>query len=124
MRLLLDEMYSPRIAERLRELGHDVVSAKERDDLASHSDDVLFEAMRVEGRAILTNNVGDFMQLVRSVVSNGSYHSGVVLTSDRSLPRRRDDIQTYVDLLHELLCAHPGEDALRNDVRWLRSSDQ
>lgn len=119
MRLLLDEMYSPKLAERLRELGHDVVSAKERDDLSAQADALLFEAMRGERRTILTNNARDFMPLVSDAARTGSHHSGVLFTSDRSLPRRRDDIQTYVELLDRLLRAHPDEDALLDDIRWL-----
>ncbi len=120
MKLLLDEMYSRRIAERLRELGHDAVSAQERDDLSSLSDRTLFEAMRVEKRTILTNNARDFMPLISEAARSGLQHHGVLFTNDRSLPRRREDIQTYVELLDRLMRAHPAEDDLLDDVRWLR----
>jgi hypothetical protein len=119
LKLLLDEMYSPKIAERLRELGHDAFSAQERDDLRSLPDSDLFVAMGAEKRTIVTNNVRDFMPLVSDAMRTGSEHYGILFTSDKSLPRRRDDIQTYVELLDRLLRAQPGEDALLGGVRWL-----
>ena len=119
MKLLLDEMYSRRIAEQLRELGHDVVSAQERVDLTGSSDRSLFELMRTERRTILTNNVKDFALLVAEAAQAGSPHAGVLFSSDRSLPRRRDRIQVYVDLLDSLMRAHPDDEGLADAVRWL-----
>jgi hypothetical protein len=110
VRLLLDEHYSPKIADELRKRGHDVVSVKERDDLPGLSD------LR---RALLTENVADVMQLVRDAATQGDRHLGVVFTSPRSMPRGVRTIGLYVDVLDAFLREHPGEEALLDQVAWL-----
>jgi hypothetical protein len=55
VKLLLDEMYSPEIGENLRDLGYDVISAHERDDLAATDDQEIFRLMQHEERVIVTN---------------------------------------------------------------------
>ena len=119
LRLLLDEHYTPVIAQQLRERGHDVVSVLERDDLRSASDVELFAAAREERRALLTNNVIDFMPLVHQAAQEGTSHFGVLFTSDRSLPRTLATVGDYVRVLDELLTANRAEDALLDEVRWL-----
>jgi predicted nuclease of predicted toxin-antitoxin system len=119
LRLLLDEMYSPQIAVQLRKQGHDVVSAGERDDLAGKSDVELFALMAAEGRAIVTNNADDFMRLFNRGLAEGTAHSGLLLTSDRSLPRAKRTIGEFVRVLDALLRECPAQDALRNQLRWL-----
>lgn len=119
MRLLLDEHYSPAIAEQLRQRGHDVVSVDERDDLRSSSDAELFAAARAERRALVTNNVVDFAPLVREATIQSEPHFGVVFTSDRSLPRAKRTIGRFVELLDELLAARTAEDAMVDEVVWL-----
>ncbi len=119
MRLLLDEHYSPKIAEQLRGRGHDVASVAERSDLLASKDPALFAAAQLERRAILTNNVVDFMPLVHQAAAQGDDHHGLVFTNDSSLPRSTGTIGTFVKLLDGLLAAHPADDALRNQVRWL-----
>ena len=119
MRLLLDEMYARGIAEGLRARGHDAESASERDDLRSLADAARFEAMQGERRVIVTKNVRDFMPLVRQALQAGSTCHGVVFTSDRSLPRRKANIGTFVDLLDTLLAAHVADEALPTQVEWL-----
>ena len=111
-------MYMPVLARRLRERAHDVVSAEERGLLAT-PDTVIFEAMRVEGRAILTNNVVDYMPIVNGAMANGLAHSGVVFTSDRSLPRNKSWLGAYIEALDALMCCNPDDNALLNQVRWL-----
>jgi hypothetical protein len=119
VRLLLDEMYSPRIATALRERGHDVVCVVERPDLAGRSDAELLALMATEERALVTNNVDDFTRLVGQALAGGGSYAGVVFTSDRSLPRSRAGIGEYVRVLGDLLDAHPAEQALRAQVRWV-----
>ena len=119
MRLLLDELYSRRIAEELRRKGHDVVCASERDDLRGLPDAELFEAARAERRALVTENWGDFRTLLEQSAAAGTAHFGVLFTSRRRLPRSAETIGLYVRVLDELLSGHRAEDALRDEVRWL-----
>lgn len=115
MKLLLDEHYSPRIAAELRERGHDVQSVKERDDLRGATDRQLWERAAAEGRAIVTENVADFMTLAREASAAGDSFAGLVFTSSRSLPRSRATIGVYVELLDELVRSAPPP----GEVRWL-----
>jgi hypothetical protein len=87
LKLLLDEMWPPSIAEALRERGHDVVAVAERRDLRGLPDEVIFQAARAEGRAIVTENVADCRPLAAAELRAGRSYSGVIFTSDRSFPR-------------------------------------
>jgi len=119
VRLLLDELYAKKIAEQLRELGHDVVAVKERPELEGLKDEQLFEVMATEQRAIVTENWPDFDRLTREAAESGATHYGVLFTSRRQLPRSRDTIGLYVRVLGDFLQRHPGVDALLNSSSWL-----
>lgn len=117
MKLLLDEMISPRIARELRERGHDVQAVKkDRPDLSGSADRELLRRMADERRAIVTNDVGDFQLLHDRMLASGEEHGGMVFTSDATLPRKKAAIPLWIEALSELLAAHRGEDALRNRV--------
>ena len=118
MRLVIDEHYSPEIARQLRARGH-VVCVAERSDLIQLRDDGIFELMARARRAILTNNARDFVPLAARAARAEDEHFGLLLTSDESMPRRREAIGLFVRVLDELLAANPAEDACRNQVRWL-----
>ena len=123
MRFLLDEHYSKEIARQLREeRGHDVVSAKERDELVGFGDAQLLELMASERRTIVTENVADFAVLVRRAAGAGGEHAGVVFTSPESFPRAKATIGLFVEALDQLLRAEPAEDALGGRVHWLQRS--
>jgi predicted nuclease of predicted toxin-antitoxin system len=119
VKLLLDEHYSPEIARQLRSRGHDVVAVAARADLVGLSDDALLRRMAQEQRAIMTNNVKDFMLLATRVAQGADDHYGLLFTSDRSMPRRSDAIGRVVDALDAFLQHHQGEDSYRNQVQWL-----
>lgn len=122
MKLLLDEHYSPEITRQLRIRDHDVVAVAERADLVGLSDDELLGRMAQERRAIMTNNVKDFMPLaIRSAVAADD-HYGLLLTSDRSMPRRGDAIGRFADALEGFLRRHEGDESYRNRVQWLCAS--
>jgi predicted nuclease of predicted toxin-antitoxin system len=119
VRLLLDEHYSPKIAEELRKRGHDVVSLGERRDVRGLDDRELWNRASAEKRAVLTENVADFMALVREAAAGDEPHFGVIFTSPRSLPRGAGTIGVYVELLDRLLRDRPSDDALMDQVYWL-----
>src|SRR5579884_1479627 len=99
-------MYSPEIAERLRDLGHDVISAQERLDLASTSDREIFSLMEAEGRAIVTNNHRDYAPIANAWLQTHAPFFGVIFTADKSLPRTKRTIPVMVDLLAGMLEQH------------------
>lgn len=106
MKLLLDAMYSPEIAVRLRNRGHDAVSIAERPDLQAASDVALFAAMAAEDRTVVTNNVVDYVPLFREALAEGTEHPGLFVTDDRSTPRNVAGIGRFLNVLESLLTSN------------------
>ena len=119
MRLLLDELFSPRIATELRSRGHDVISALELEILRSERDHVVFEWAQRESRAVVTDNVPDFMRLHGDCLRRGDHHFGLVLSTHKSMPRLRGAIGPFVRALDALLASMPDVNALRDGISWL-----
>ena len=121
MRLLLDEMISPRVARELRRHGHDVQAIKQdRADLASRGDREIVRLMAAEGRAIVTNDVADFQRIHDNHIAMGEAHHGMIFTFDATLPRTKAAIPQWVEALGGLLAEYRDEDALRNRIHHLR----
>ena len=118
MRLALDHHYSTRIAVKLREKGHDVIAANER-SWEAETDDALLALCHDERRALLTNNVADFVVLARRWAIEGRAHSGLVFTSDSSMPRSKQNIGRYFQRLDLLLRSLPAQDSLVDRIHWL-----
>ena len=120
MRLLLDEMISPRTARELREAGHDVQAIKrDRNDLLGSSDLELVRRMAVEERAIVTNDIADFQAIHDQCLVAGDEHYGMIFTFDATMPRTKDAIPQWVRILTELLTEHTDVDSLRNQTLYL-----
>lgn len=77
MLLYADENFPYPAVEKLRRLGHDVVTAQQDGRLATPDADVLARAHSL-GRAVLTHNRKDFERLHRQ----GADHSGIVSTTE------------------------------------------
>lgn len=118
MRLLTDEHYATDIAIALRAAGHDAAAVLEL-GMTGTADEALLAFAAGQGRALLTNNVRDFATIAVLWARGGQEHHGLLFTSDESLPRGRGTIGLYVEVLGALFNAHPAENALRNQVRWL-----
>jgi len=89
-RILLDEDVPILLATTLRARGHDVVHATEIGQDERDDDDV-FDAAIEDGRAVLTHNVGDFMEIVGRLGAEGRDHRGLVVAEQvefRELLRR------------------------------------
>jgi hypothetical protein len=120
VKLLLDSMYAPPIAEQLRRRGHDVIAARARPDLADLSDHDLLAAARSDGRVIVTENVRDFIALDAECRQHGCTHAGLILTSSRRFPRGRGaGIGSLVAALDAWLTEHPEDASEANLVWWL-----
>lgn len=119
MKLLVDEMYDPDIAEALRALGYDAVHASERAELKSADDEIVFSVAQAEERVIFTNNVRDFMPIVNKALQGDADFHGIIFSNDKSLPRTKSNTQTIATLLQELLERHAEVDALPAGVHWL-----
>ena len=88
MRLLLDELYPPAIADQLRMRGHDVIAVTEHSELRSVPDAAVFAAAQRERRAVVTENVADFIPLANVTDQRGEPHYGLVLVDPSRYPRR------------------------------------
>jgi hypothetical protein len=118
VRLLLDAMYTPVIAEQLRRRGHDVVSARERPRLAELSDESLLAFAQSQRRAIVTENVPDFLGLDAQYREQSRDHFGMILTTDHGYSRHAaGGIGRLVTTLDAWLQAHP-EEATGNSLVW------
>lgn len=118
MRLALDHHYTRLIAEQLQLRGHDAVAAYER-GWHELDDEELFDRCVAETRALLTNNVSDFVAVSQRWAGEGRHHAGLIFTADASLPRTGATIGVYVELLDALLNENPGASAFLDRIEWL-----
>jgi predicted nuclease of predicted toxin-antitoxin system len=120
VKLLLDEMISPRIARELRELGHDVQAVKkDRPDLVSRSDRDLVRQMATEQRAIVTNDIADFHAIHDQFIAAGDEHPGLIFTFDATMPRTKDAVPRWVQVISGLLGEYSDDASLTNQIRHL-----
>jgi predicted nuclease of predicted toxin-antitoxin system len=120
VKLLLDEMISPRVARELRKDGHDVQAVKkDREDLISRGDREIVRLMAAERRVIVTNNVADFQGIHDQFLAADEAHHGMIFTFDATMPRTKAAIPQWVKTLTGLLAEHGGEDSLRNRIHHL-----
>jgi hypothetical protein len=125
VKLLVDQMWPAALAEQLRRRGHDVVAVLERADLVHAADDVVFEAARLEERAVVTENVSDYLPLATESLGRSENFFGLVLTSDRSYPRGHPrTLGSAVLALDRYMAEHPQDDSLRNRIDWLPVPDE
>lgn len=80
MRLFLDAHISgPRIAEHLRELGHDVRAADEERQLDGLADEELLALASAEERMLITFDVKDFPEIARRWAEGNRTHAGLAI---------------------------------------------
>jgi uncharacterized protein YbjT (DUF2867 family) len=87
LRLLLDAMFDPVIAEQLRRRGHDVVAASRHPRLAKVPDPDLFAAAQTDQRAVVTENVPDLLRLDGLYARERRAHYGLILTTNHRFSR-------------------------------------
>jgi predicted nuclease of predicted toxin-antitoxin system len=110
MKLLLDEMYAPAIAEQLRARGHDVSSVHDPayEALEGEPDEMVWAAAIAGDRAVVTENVQDFRRLDANALAREQPRARLIFTTDRQFPRG-DPATTgrLVTALDALLVAEP-----------------
>ena len=99
MKVYLDEDLSPAIAGLLRRRGMDATSAQDLSNTQLNDRAQLEYATR-EGRAVVTANVVDFIQLAHEAVETNTQHAGIVLVPSSF---RRDEFQAIADAIVEAL---------------------
>jgi hypothetical protein len=87
MKLLLDEMHAPGIADALVAQGHDVVAVAAMAFLRGASDADLFDHATRNQRALITENVGDFSPLALQWASEARTHAGLIFTNPKRFNR-------------------------------------
>ncbi len=111
--LLLDEMFSPTIAVKLRDRGIDAVAIAERPELRSLPDPEVLELATAEERILVTFNIKDFQMLDRQWATSGRQHGGIVFVAHRRFPRQGGAIGQLVTELYALII-RPRPDALEH----------
>ena len=119
MKLVLDEHLPLAVVAGLRDRGHDVVTARELVTGRDRSDAELLSRAAAERRAVVTSDVGDFVELHRRAVLTGSRHAGVILVSWRRFPPTKRTAGRFIAALDAFLLEHPADDALQGQVVWL-----
>jgi predicted nuclease of predicted toxin-antitoxin system len=119
VKLLLDEHYSRVAAEQPRVRGHDVVAVSELAQLRAHADNDALDWATGDGRAVVTENVDDFLRLHNSMLAAGRIHQGMILTTQRKFPRNAEAMRALITVLEELLNVLDSDDELQSDTYWL-----
>jgi hypothetical protein len=87
VRLLLDEMHAPSIADALTRDNHDVVAVAAAPELRGLADAVLLDHVAAADRALVTENVADYALLATQGASQGKPHAGLILTNPKRFNR-------------------------------------
>ena len=120
MRLILDEMYPPVVAEQLRSRGHDVIAVKEEESLIGLSDAALFAFAIVECRALVTENFRHFQVLHMRYQGTSDSHPGLVYTTERAFFRGHPRaVGRLVRALDALLTS---DEEIEGQELWLREA--
>jgi hypothetical protein len=109
---VLDEMYPPAAAERLRHQGIDTLAVKESAELSGLGDRELLAFAALDRRVLVTENVADFAVLARV-----EEHVGIVFCHPRRFPRDADHIPRLVTAL-AMLCHSAPAGLGSQPVQW------
>ena len=120
-RLLLDEMFHPRITEELSRRGHDCRSVVADPLLRQRSDADLVALAVAEDRTLATNNVVDFERLRRDRQADGAPVPPLIYTSDAAFPRDRRYLGRLIEALDAALKTDTA--ARHGGVLWLAPAD-
>jgi hypothetical protein len=95
VRILVDEMYPPVLAESLRSAGIEAATVADL-QLAGASDKEVFGAAIASGYVVLTENVGDFAPIAAEHSTAGGHHHGVLIALSSRFSRRPGGIQPLI----------------------------
>jgi hypothetical protein len=102
VKVYLDEDLSPLIATLLKKHGIDATTAYEAGNVQLDDRAQLIYATR-EGRAIVTANVVDFIELAREAVATNTEHAGIILVPSSF---RGDEFQAVADGIADALAPY------------------
>lgn len=87
VKLILDEMHAPGIAKSLTDESFDVIAVAAQTGLRGIPDEDLLSYATAQGRAVVTENVSDYMPLATQWAGGGKAHAGVIFTNPRRFSR-------------------------------------
>lgn len=87
VKLLLDEMHAPGIAASLTEASFDVVAVAAQPGIRGMTDEDLLAYATTHERALVTENVADFMPLAAQRGGAGKAHAGLIFTNPKRFNR-------------------------------------
>jgi hypothetical protein len=87
VKALLDEMHAPSIADALTEESFDVVAVAAQAGLRGMSDEDLLAFATTHERALVTENVADFMPLATQWAGVNRAHAGLIFTNPKRFNR-------------------------------------
>jgi hypothetical protein len=88
VKLLLDE-HSPTVAAQLVKAGFDVVAASSHETTRNITDEELLTAATADNRAIVTENIADFIPLAARWAADRRAHPGIIVAHPEKFNRRR-----------------------------------
>jgi predicted nuclease of predicted toxin-antitoxin system len=91
LKLLIDEMYPPALAEALRAGGINASTVAGR-GLAGRSDSDVLAAAVEDACVVLTENIADFACIAAERLTAGGHHSGVLIALSSRFSRRPSGI--------------------------------
>jgi hypothetical protein len=86
VKLLLDEQISGKVAERVRDRGHDVTAVTDDPSLRGLSDPDLFQVTQQQSRTLVTYNRVDFEPIIRECAQMDREHHGLVIVHPTRFP--------------------------------------
>jgi len=87
VKLLLDEMHAPSVAVELTAGAFDVVAVAAHPHLRGMADEELLAYATTERRALVTENVADFMPLATQWAGQHNTHAGLMFTNPKRFNR-------------------------------------
>lgn len=110
IKLYLDEDINPQLARDLRNRGYDALSANEARNLGLKDQEQL-EYARLNGRALLTHNRDDFLEIAAAYAIKETTHYGILYVPQVS----------YGPLLQRILqfLARTNETVARDVFLWI-----
>lgn len=118
MKLLLDEMYPPALADALRAAGIDVSTVAER-GLAGRSDPDILAAAAADGYVVLTENFSDFARLAAERLTAGGHHGGLLIALSSRFSRRPSGILKIAAAVRTIV-----DDELKDRVVYLEQPSE
>jgi hypothetical protein len=118
IQLLLDEMFSPMIAEALRSRGPHVFGLVERPEMRAMSDEQVFAWAAARQCWLLTENVKDYQPIKLHALQANAAIAGLLFTSSRTFPRSRQHVGPLVEALDAWLAHGVPQPPIIED--WLQ----